>query len=542
MTPQYTSSQTYDYIVVGAGSAGCVMASRLSEDAGTTVVLVEAGPPADDFWISTPAGMAKLFLNKRFNWGFTTEDVPTLGGRTVYWPRGMTLGGSSAINGMVYMRGHPLDFDHWADLGNEGWGWDDVLPYFKKSERNERGASELHGGDGLLTVSDAATRHPLTDDFITAASRVGVPHIAELNGPPFEGVSYQQFTIRQGRRDSTYTAFVKPVLHRRNLTVATDTRVTRLAIENGAATGIEVLRNGRPETIAARREVILCAGALGSPQLLMLSGIGNGADLQKFGIPLVRDLPGVGRNLQDHWYATFVMKVNAESSSNQNLHGLRKYIEGMRYLLTRRGLLALGSSAVSAYVRSTPDWPQPDIQLAIRPITLKFREDGGVEVDREPGVSGVASLVGPKSVGHMELVSPDPMRAPAFHPNYLSDPEDIRRTLIGMRLFRQICATEPLAGRIVAEISPGPKVTTDEQLLEHLQKNGNTGWHQCGTCKMGSDEMAVVDRELRVRGVGRLRVVDASIMPRITSGNTNAPTIMIAEKAADMVRRDAAAA
>ena len=529
--------ESYDYIVVGAGSAGCVMASRLSEDTGKTVLLVEAGPPADAFWINTPAGMAKLFLNKRFNWGFMTENVPTLGGRTVYWPRGMTLGGSSSINGMVYMRGHPMDFDHWAGLGNEGWGWDDVLPYFKKSERNERGASDLHGGDGMLTVSDAATRHPLTDDFIRAATRVGVPHIPELNGAPFEGVSYQQFTIRKGRRDSTYTAFIKPVLHRRNLTVATNARVMRLALENGAATGIEVLRNGRKETISARQEVILCAGALGSPHLLMLSGIGDAADLRKFGIPMVKDLPGVGRNLQDHWYATFVMKVNAESSSNQNLHGIRKYIEGMRYLLTRRGLLALGSSAVSAYVRSTPEWPQPDIQLAIRPITLKFREDGGVEVDKEPGVSGVASLVGPKSVGHMELTSPDPMEAPAFHPNYLSDPEDIRRTLIGMRLFRRICATEPLAGRILAEISPGPEVTTDEQLLAHLQKNGNTGWHQCGTCKMGSDAMAVVDTRLRVRGIRGLRVVDASIMPRITSGNTNAPTIMIAEKAADMIRR-----
>ncbi len=539
--------ESYDYIVVGAGSAGCVMASRLSEDFDRTVLLVEAGPPADAFWINTPAGMAKLFLNKRFNWGFTTQSVPTLGGRTVYWPRGMTLGGSSSINGMVYMRGHPLDFDHWASpgnkgLGNEGWSWNDVLPYFRKSERNERGASDLHGGDGMLTVSDPATRHPLTDDFITAATRVGVPHIPELNGPPFEGISYQQFTIRGGRRDSTYTAFIKPVLHRKNLTVITKARVMRLVLEKGAATGIEVLRNGRKETIKARLEVILCAGALSSPHILMLSGIGHGADLHKFGIPVLIDLPGVGRNLQDHWYATFVMKVNAESSYNQNLHGVRKYAEGVRYLLTRRGLLALGSSAVSAYVKSTPDWPQPDIQLAIRPVTLKFREDGGVEVDREPGVSGVASLVGPKSVGHMELTSPDPMQAPAFHPNYLSDPEDIRRTLIGMRLFRRICATEPLASRIVSEISPGPQATTDDQLLEHLTKYGNTGWHQCGTCKMGSDAMAVVDTELRVRGARRLRVVDASIMPRITSGNTNAPTIMIAEKAADLVRRHASAA
>ena len=534
--------ESYDYIVVGAGSAGCVMASRLSEDVDKTVLLIEAGPPADAFWINTPAGMAKLFMDKRFNWKFMTQKVPTLGGRTVYWPRGMTLGGSSSINGMVYMRGHPLDFDHWASLGNKGWGWNDVLPYFKKSERNMRGANELHGDDGMLTVSDPATRHPVTDDFITAAGRVGIPHIAELNGPPFEGISYQQFTIRGGRRDSSYTAFLKPVLHRRNLTVITNAQAMRLVLEKGEVTGIEVLRNGRKDIIWARREVILSAGALNSPQILILSGVGNGADLNRLGIPVLVDLPGVGRNLQDHWYGTFMMKVNAESSCNHKLRGVRKYIEGVRYLLTRRGLLALGSSAVSAYVKSTPDWPQPDIQLAIRPITLKFREDGGVEIDREPFVSGVANLVGPKSVGYMDLATPDPMQAPAFHPNYLGDPDDIRRTLIGMRLFRRICASEPLAGRILSELSPGAEAATDDQLVEHLRKNGNSGWHQCGTCKMGTDSMAVVDTELRVRGVRRLRVVDASIMPRITSGNTNAPTIMIAEKAADMVRRHASGA
>lgn len=530
--------QEYDYIVVGAGSAGCVMAARLSEDRDSNVLLVEAGPPADDFWINTPAGMGRLFLDKRFNWGFTTAAVPTLGGRTVYWPRGKTLGGSSSVNGMVYMRGHPLDFDHWESLGNRGWGWEDVLPYFRKSERNERGGDDFFGGDGPMTVSDPVIRHPSTEDFVAAARNVGIAEIRGLNAPPFEGVSYQQFTIRGGRRESSYTAFVKPIRHRPNLAVMTNAHVLRVVIENGAASGVEVLEDASRRTVRARREVVLSAGSFGSPHLLTLSGIGDGAALQRLGIELRADLPGVGRNLQDHWFAPFLIRSTPDSSFNGSLHGFRKYIEGARYLLTRRGFLAMGSSAVSAYVRSTPDQPQPDIQLAIRPVTTNFKPDGSVVVDAEPGISGASVLVRPKSVGHMEVASPDPLAAPAFHPNYLGDPDDIRRTLIGMRLFRKILATEPLARRIVAEIAPGAAATTDEALTEHLKKNGSTAWHQVGTCKMGVDDMAVVDPELRVRGVGRLRVVDASIMPRITSGNTNAPAIMIAEKAADIMRKD----
>ncbi|RDD71134.1 GMC family oxidoreductase [Paracoccus versutus] len=529
--------EPYDYLVVGAGSAGCVMASRLSEDSRKSVLLIEAGPSADYFWINTPAGMGPLFLNKRYNWAFTTETVPTLGGRTVYWPRGKTLGGSSSVNGMVYSRGHPMDYDHWASLGNEGWSYRDVLPYFRKSECNERGADAFFGGDGPLAVSDPVIRHPSTEDFVAAAVRNGIPEIRGLNAPPYEGVSYQQFTIRGGRRESAYTAFVKSVLHRRNLTVLTGVQVLRIVLRNGEATGVEVIQDGARRIIHAAREVILSAGALASPHLLMHSGIGDAGQLRKFGIQAARHLPGVGQNLQDHWFAPFLMRVTPDSSYNGHLVGWRKYVEGMRYLLTRRGYLAMGSSAVSAYVRSTPDQPQPDLQLAIRPMTSNFLPSGQVVVDPEPGMSGATVLVGPKSTGHMALKSADPLAAPAFHPNYLGDEDDIRRTLIGMRLFRRILATEPLSRRIVSELAPGPDAVTDDQLLDHLKQAGSTGWHQTSTCKMGRDEMAVVDPQLRVHGIGRLRVVDASVMPRITRGNTSAPTIMIAEKAADMIRK-----
>ncbi|MCO5397810.1 GMC family oxidoreductase [Ralstonia soli] len=534
--------EIYDYIVVGAGSAGCVVASRLSEDPGVRVLLVEAGPDMNHLWVRMPAGAGKLFMNKQFNWAFDTEPVPTLGGRTVYWPRGKGLGGSSSINGMIYMRGQPSDFDQWAALGNDGWSWADVLPYFIRSEANQRGASEYHGGQGPLHVSDAAVTHPTADDFIAAAQQVGIQRSADLNGPPHEGVAYRQYTIRNGRRHTSYNAFIEPVRHRRNLTVRTGVRVTRVLLESGQATGIEVIDQGERRQIAAAREVILSGGALASPHLLMLSGIGDGAALHHHGIAATIESPGVGRDLQDHWFGSLAWRVTPESSYNHRLRGLHKYLEGIRYLLTGSGYLALGAAPVTAYARSEAGRPEADLQLTVSPMTFKFNASGNPVVDDFPAVSGSMVLLTPDSRGHLALKSPDPLQAPAFHPNYLSDPGDIRRSIAGLRLMRRIAEAAPLSSRIVNELVPGVSVTTNEQLLEHLKKNGNSGWHQVGTCRMGVDGQAVVDPRLRVRGVSRLRVIDASIMPRIVAGNTNAACIMIGEKGADMIRADAAPA
>lgn len=530
--------ETYDYIVVGAGSSGCVVASRLSEDPHSRVLLIEAGGSMNDFWVNTPAGMAKLFASEKLNWRFKTQPVPTLGGRQIQWDRGKGLGGSSAINGMAYMRGQPEDYDAWARAGNPGWGWDEVLPYFIKSENNTRGASAFHGDQGPLCVSDPVETHPAGDDFISACANVGIPRSADLNVEPQPSVGVRQHTIRNGRRHSAYNAFIEPVRQRANLTILTGAQVTRVLLEAGEATGVEVQQSGQRRSIAAAREVILSAGALASPQLLMLSGIGDGAQLQCHGIAMQHALPGVGRNLQDHWYGSLVWRVTPGSSVNYRLSGWRKYLEGARYVLTHTGYLALGTSPVTAYVNSEPGG-RADIQLSFSPLSFSAQPSGEVAADAWPGASASVVLLTPESRGHMELASSDPLQAPLFHPNYLSTERDISRHIAGLRRLRDIVRHPPLAARIVEEAKPGPAIDSDEQLLDYLQRFGGTGWHQVGTCKMGTDDEAVVDPWLRVRGIGRLRVIDASIMPTIIAGNTNAPCIMIGEKGADMIRQDA---
>ncbi|MBT0781863.1 GMC family oxidoreductase N-terminal domain-containing protein [Paracoccus sp. pheM1] len=530
---------SYDYIVIGSGSSGSVVASRLSEDGRNQVLLLEAGGHADRFWVHAPAGMGRLFLEKAINWAYFTEPGAEINGRSIYWPRGKTEGGTGAVNGMVYMRGHPLDFDRWAALGAEGWGWDEVLPYFIKSESNSRGASAFHGGDGPLRVSDPRQKHPTIEDYLRAAENAGVPRVGDLNAPPYEGADFHQHTIRDGRRETSYTAFVKPVLHRRNLTVMRKTRVLRILVERGEATGVEILQGDRRHVIRARREIVVSAGSLNSPHLLMLSGIGEGRMLAAQGIAVARDLPGVGRNLQDHWFGPMIWEVTRGSSCNDALRGLGKYVEGVKYLLARRGLLALSVSASAVFVRSSDALAQPDLQMVLRPVSYTFHPKGAVMVDGFPGVSAGVVLLNPGSRGHVSLRSPDPLAAPAFQPNYLSDPDDGRRTVLGLRRMREIMSRDPVAARVVAERLPGPAVQEDEALLEHIRAHGNCGWHQVGTCRMGRDALSVVDPRLRVHGIGRLRVADGSVMPTITSGNTNAPCIMIGEKAADMIRQDA---
>ncbi|WP_198968732.1 GMC family oxidoreductase [Xylophilus sp. ASV27] len=530
--------EVYDYIVVGAGSSGCVVARRLSDDPQARVLLIEAGGDMDDFWVHTPAGMAKLFASQRFNWRFKTAPVPTLGGRQVQWDRGKGLGGCSAVNGMIYMRGQPEDYEQWARAGNAGWGWDDVLPYFKRSENNARGASAFHGDQGPLSVTDPVEVHPAAEDFLAACANAGIPRSADLNAPPHPAAGLRQYTIRGGRRHSAYQAFIEPVRQRRNLSILTGAHATRVLLENGEAAGVEVQHGGRRRSLLAAREVVLSGGALASPQILMLSGIGDAAQLQRHGIALQRELPGVGRNLQDHWYASFAWRVIPGSSVNHRLSGLRKYLEGARYLLTRTGYLALGAAPVTAYVNSE-EGGRADLQLSFNAMSFSATPSGEVAADGYPGISASVVLLTPASRGHMELASSDPLQAPLFHPNYLSHASDVRRHVAGMRRLRKIIQTPPLGLRVVEEVKPGPAAASDEQLLDYLKRFGGTAWHPVGTCKMGHDDQAVVDARLRVQGVRRLRVIDASIMPTIPTGNTNAPCIMLGEKGADMLREDA---
>lgn len=531
--------EIYDYIIIGAGSAGCVVARRLTDDPGLKVLLLEAGPPSDRFWVHTPAGMAKLYHHKELNWNYYTEPMPALGGRRMYWPRGKGMGGSSSINGMIYIRGHRSDFDTWKKLGNAGWGYEDVLPYFKAIEHNERGTDAWRAQGGPLWISDPALKVPSSFDFIASAQRIGIPPTEDLNGEVHDGVGFMQYTIRNGRRQSAYLAFVKPVLHRPNLTVRTGCCVERILLENRQATGVEIFSNGRKHTIAASREVILSAGSLNSPQVLMLSGIGPGEELQRHGIRQVRELPGVGLNLQDHFYVHTAHRSTEGSSYNRNIRGLRTYIEGARYLLTKGGYLALGTSQVAAFVKSRPDVDYADLQISFRPMTFTYHQSGRVEVDREPGMGVSVFILRPRTTGRVTLRSADAADPPRFSPNFLTDEEDVRAMLSGVRQIRQIMATEPVASRVISEAIPGKHVETDEQLLAFMAETGNTAAHQTSTCKMGRDALSVVDERLRVRGVERLRVIDASTMPHVTSGNTNAPTLMIGAKGADMVVEDA---
>ena len=528
----------YDYIVVGAGSAGCVLAARLSEDPATRVLLLEAGPADRSIWIHLPIGYGKTMWDKRYNWCFQTDPEPNMNGRRIYWPRGKTLGGSSAINGLIYMRGQREDYDQWRALGNTGWGYDDVLPYFIRSECNERGADAFHGADGPLRVSNIAHKHVLIDAFIDGAASLGIPRNDDFNGPTQEGAGYFQLTTWKGWRSSAATAYLKPARRRSNLRIETGAHATRLLLEGRRATGISYRQNGGDVDARCTREVLLTAGAIQSPQLLQLSGIGPAGLLVQHGISVVHDLPGVGENLQDHLQIRLIYECTRPITTNDELRSLAGRIKiGLQWLFARRGPLAIGINQAGCFMQALPtESATPDIQFHV--ATLSADVAGGV-VHQFSGFTLSMCPLRPASRGRIAINSRDPMQPPSMRPNYLTEEIDRRTTVAGMRAARAIAQSEPMRPFVRREVSPGRQAVDDDALLEFARNNGATIFHPSGTCKMGGDAMAVVDARLRVHGIGGLRVVDCSIMPVLISGNTNAPVVMIAEKAVDMIRENA---
>ena len=539
------TAETFDYIVVGAGSAGCVLANRLTASGKYSVLLLEAGPRDNYLWIHLPIGYAKTMFHKVYNWGFYTEPEPYMNNRRIYWPRGRGLGGSSSINGLIYVRGQPQDYDRWASLGNEGWSWRDVLPYFKRSEGNCRGASDYHGSDGPLSCSDIDEPHPLMDAIIEGAGELGVPRNDDFNGATQEGVGYYQLFTRKGWRSSSAVGYLRPALKRTNLRVETDAHVTSLVVSRAAGTtpvarasGVRYRQRGADREARAAREVILCAGALQTPQVLQLSGIGRAAFLQSKGIAVVHDLPGVGENLQDHLQARLIFKVKQRITTNDDLQSVwRRARMGWQWLAYRRGPIAIGINQGGLFTRVLPESPTPDIQFHFAALSADM---AGGATHPWSGCTFSVCQLHPSSRGRVSIKSTDPFAPPALEPRYLSTELDQRTALAGVRFARRLAHTHALDRFIGDEYRPGDTAQSDDELIDFVRNFGATIFHPVGTCKMGSDREAVVDSRLRVHGVDGLRVVDASIMPTLVSGNTHAPVVMIAEKASDMILQDAA--
>jgi choline dehydrogenase len=524
---------TFDFVVVGAGTAGCVLASRLTEDGRSRVLLLEAGPRDRSPWIHLPIGYGKTMFDARYNWRFETEPDAGMEGRKLYWPRGRGLGGSSSINGLIYIRGQPEDYDEWAAQGNAGWAWCDLLPLFRRMEHNTRGASEWHGAEGPQWCSDIGRPHELMEAIIRGAEELGVARNDDFNGARQEGVGYYQLFTRRGLRCSTAVGYLRRAAKRANLEVRTDAHATRVLFEGRRAVGVEYRRGTRLEAVRAAREVILCAGAVQTPQLLQLSGVGPAALLGEHGIPVVADLPGVGENLQDHLQLRLIYRVSGPITTNDDLRSLAGRARiGLEWLLWRRGPLAVGINQGGLFTRLMPDAGRPDIQFHFG--TLSADVAGGAP-HPWPGCTFSVCQLRPRSRGTIRIASRDPLAAPAIRPNYLSEQVDRLYAVESLRYARRLAATRALAPYLVEEHRPGPAVQDDAALLDFARRFGQTIFHPVGTCRMGSDAMAVVDPQLRVRGVSGLRVADASIMPSIVSGNTNAPVIVIAEKAAEIM-------
>ncbi len=534
----------FDYIIVGAGSAGCVLANRLTEDGKSTVLLLEAGGKDSSMMIHIPVGYAQTLKDPKVNWLYETEPDPGTHDRVHTWPRGKVLGGSSSINGLLYIRGQRQDYDGWAQLGLRGWSYDDLHPYFLRSQNQERDDLDGHAKGGPLNVSDVTEPHPVSDAVIEAGKALGLPH-RDVNGEDQEGVAYYQLTVKNGRRCSAAVAYLNPAKKRPNLNIETKALAARVLFEGKRAIGVEYTQNGQTHTARARAEVILAGGAINSPQLLELSGIGDPERLQQHGIDVVSALPGVGENLQDHFVMGVRYRMKPGSPSvNQQSRGLAMIGEVFKYLTQRKGLLTLSAAHIAAFIKTRPELATPDVQYHILPATMdmqKMTETGDMVLEKQPGITIAPCQLRPESRGSVHIKSPAHDSHPAIRPNYLSDPLDQQTAVAGLRWARELAEQPALAKYIEHEMEPGAGLQSDEALLDYARESGGTIYHPVGTCKMGpdGDKMAVVDDQLRVRGVEALRVVDASVMPRLVSGNTNAPTIAIAEKACDMIRADA---
>ncbi len=526
----------FDFIVAGAGSAGCVLANRLSADPSNDVLLLEAGGDDSYIWIHVPIGYLYTMKNPRTDWCLTTEAEPGLNGRALAYPRGKVLGGCSAINGMIYMRGQARDYDQWRQLGNVGWAWDDVLPYFLKSEDQGRGASEFHGSGGEFRVEDMRLSWEILDAFREAAAEVGIPKTDDFNTGDNEGCGYFQVNQNRGVRWTAAKGFLKPVMQRPNLRVLTRAEVTGLAFDGRRCTGIEFLWNGEPAAATAGREVILATGSIGSPMLLQRAGIGAPEMLKQHGIEPRHALPGVGENLQDHLQIRTVFKVRNTTTLNDRARTLLGRMGiGLEYFLLKRGPMTMAPSQLGAFTKSDPERETPNLEYHVQPLSL---DRFGEPLHKFSAFTASVCNLRPESRGHVRITGPEPSARPSIRPNYLSAPADHRIAAGAVKLTRRICAARALARFEPEEYLPGTRFQSEAELAREAGNIGTTIFHPVGTCKMGSDPMAVVDARLRVHRIEGLRVVDASIMPTITSGNTNAPTIMIAEKASDMIIED----
>lgn len=525
----------YTYVIIGAGAAGCVLANRLSADPKNEVLLLEAGAKDWSPLLKIPAAFAML-MGTSANWIFDTAPQKNLKGRSMFLPQGKALGGSTSVNAMLYIRGNKLDYDEWAELGCTGWSYDEVLPYFKVHERNERLADEYHGIDGELNVADQVQHNPTTQAFMRAAQEAGIKRTDDPNGASQEGVFFHQVTQREARRESASTAFLRPARGRRNLTVLTGAEVSRIIVENGRATGVRFTRRGKEQTVSADSEVILSAGAINSPRLLLLSGIGPADDLRAAGVDVVHDLPGVGKNLRDQLEVYITRKAAKPITYSGENRPHRAALHAIEYGLYRTGPATATITEGGAFVKSSEDVRSPDIQLHFLPAYVVWK-DGARTAENVPGhgVTLLACNIRPTSSGSVSITSPDPQVPPVVDPNYLETPEDMEVAVEGFKIMRRVFDMPAFKGILEDEQLPGPSVQTDEEIRNYIREWGKTDYHPVGSCKMGVDDMAVVDPELKVRGIEGLRVIDSSIMPTIISGNTQAPSMMIGEKGAAIV-------